>query len=157
MDMQLSKRCEYALRALIDLGLAQEAGRERLQLGELAEYERISVPFLEQILLQLKGAGYVASRRGRYGGYHLARPMADVCMGDVVRLVEGSLAPIACVSRTAYERCSCPDEDHCGLRLLMLDVRTAVGTVLDRYSLADVVEVTMRKLRRDGLRPPFAA
>ena len=154
--MQISKRCEYALRTLIDLGIAHESGRPQLTARASAEHERIPVKFLEQILLQLKLAGYVESRRGKLGGYQLARPMAQIRMGDVVRLVEGSLAPIACVSRVAYERCTCPDEAHCGLRLLMLDVRSAICDVLDRYTLADIVEVTLRKLRRDRMPFPFA-
>ena len=68
----------------------------------------------------------------------------------------GPLAPLACVSQTAYERCSCPDEAHCGLRMLMLDVRNAIANILDRYTLAQTVEVTLRKLRRDGAPVPFA-
>jgi hypothetical protein len=75
----------------------------------------------------------------------------------VVRLIDGPLAPIGCVSQTAYEKCTCPDEAHCGLRMLMLDVRNAITGILDRYTLADVVEVTLRKLRRDGRPLPFAA
>ncbi len=73
----------------------------------------------------------------------------------MVRLIDGPLAPIACVSKTAYAPCSCPDEDHCGLRMLMLDVRNAIAHLLDRHTLAEVVEVTMRSLRRDKVAPPF--
>ena len=68
--------------------------------------------------------------------------------------MDGPLAPIACVSQSAYEKCTCPDEVHCGLRMLMLDVRNAIADILDRYSLADVVEVTLRKMRRDGIAIP---
>ncbi len=153
--MTLSKRCEYALRALIDIGIAQELGRPLLSIGELAAHERIPVKFLEQILLQLKEAGYLESTRGRNGGYTLAKPLSAIRMGAVTRLIDGPLAPIRCVSQTAYERCSCPDEEHCGLRMLMLDVRNAVAGVLDRHTLADVVAVTMRKLRRDRVPVPF--
>ena len=74
---------------------------------------------------------------------------------EVARLIDGPLAPIACVSQTAYERCSCPDEEHCGLRMLMLDVRNAISNILDRYTLADVVDITMRKLRKDKVSHPF--
>ena len=84
-----------------------------------------------------------------------AREAAGIRMGDIVRLIEGRLAPISCASETAYERCSCPDEDHCGLRMLMIDVRNAIASILDRYTLAQVVEVTLRKMRRDGVTPPF--
>jgi Rrf2 family protein len=153
--MKLSKRGEYALRALIDLGLAQEAGRDLLQAREIVEKENIPEPFLEQILAQLREAGYVDARRGKYGGYFLARPANTIVMGAVVRLIDGTLAPIGCVSQSSYERCTCPDEDHCGLRMLMMDVRNAVAEVMDRHTLADIVEITMRKIRRDHLPMPF--
>ncbi len=153
--MDLSKRGEYALRALIDIGIAHELGRPLLPISELAERERIPVKFLEQILLQLKEAGYLESKRGKHGGYLLRKPPRSIRIGDVVRLIDGPLAPIACVSKTAYAPCSCPDEDHCGLRMLMLDVRNAIAHLLDRHTLAEVVEVTMRSLRRDKVAPPF--
>lgn len=154
--MKLSKRGEYGLRALIDVGLAQELGRDLVQLNELAELEKIPVKFLEQILIDLKQGGFLDSVRGKYGGYRLARPAKEVVAGQVVRYLDGPLAPICCVSQTAYERCSCPDEAHCGLRMLMLDVRNAIANILDRYTLADVVEVTLRKMRRDNVNMPFA-
>ena len=147
--MKLSKRGEYALRALIDLGIAQELGRPILQISEFVEKERLPEKFLVQILIQLREAGYIESKRGKHGGYLLARPMETISFGQVVRLIDGPLAPIACVSQTAYARCTCPDEAHCGLRLLMLDVRNAIADVLDRYTLANIVDVTLRKLRRD--------
>ena len=77
-------------------------------------------------------------------------------MGDVVRLIDGKLAPIGCASETEYEKCTCPDELHCGLRMLMIDVRNAIAAILDRYTLADVVDVTTRKMTRDGLPLPFS-
>ncbi|HEV8114180.1 MAG TPA: Rrf2 family transcriptional regulator [Planctomycetota bacterium] len=153
--MNLSKRGEYALRALIDIGIAHEQGRKLLPISELAERERIPVKFLEQILLQLKEAGYLESRRGTNGGYMLKKSTRSIRIGDVVRLIDGPLAPIACVSKTAYAPCSCPDEAHCGLRMLMLDVRNAIAQLLDRHTLADVVDVTMKKLLRDKVCPPF--
>lgn len=155
--MKLSKRGEYALRALIDLGIASELDRPIIQVSELAAKEKLPIKFLEQIFTQLKAAGYVESRRGKLGGYSLARPMHRIKFGAVIRLIDGPLAPIPCVSQTAYERCSCPDEAHCGLRMLMMDVRTAISKVLDRYSLADIVEITLRKMRRDKIAPAFGA
>lgn len=154
--MKLTKRGEYALRALIDLGIAQEAGRPMIQIGELAKRERIPIKFLEQILVELKEAGYLDSKRGQQGGYWLKTPMNSIKIGDLVRRIEGPLAPISCASQTAYARCSCPDEEHCGLRMLMLDVRNAISDILDRYTLAQVVEVTLRKIRRNGVPIPFA-
>lgn len=153
--MKLSKKGEYALRSLISLGLAAEAGRSLVQVAELADNEQLPVKFLEQIMLTLKDAGLVESQRGKFGGYRLAKPASKIRIGEVVRLLDGPLAPIGCVSQTAYEKCTCPDEAHCGLRMLMLDVRNAISGILDRYTLADVVGITLRKLNRDGLPLPF--
>lgn len=153
--MKISKRGEYALRALIDLGIASELGWPMLQTSELASKEKLPIKFLEQIFTQLKTAGYVASRRGKFGGYSLARPMNRIKFGEVIRLIDGPLAPIRCVSQMSYERCSCPDEAHCGLRMLMFDVRNAISTILDRYTLEDIVGITLRKYRRDKIAPPF--
>jgi len=155
--MKLSKKGEYALRSLINLGFAAEANRALVQASELAESEQLPVKFLEQILQVLKEAGFVKSARGKFGGYALAKPASKIKIGQVVRLMDGPLAPIACVSQSAYEKCTCPDEVHCGLRMLMLDVRNAIADILDRYSLADVVEVTLRRMRRDGIAIPFSS
>ncbi len=155
--MKLSKKGEYALRSLINLGIAVEVKRSLVQVSELADSEQLPVKFLEQIMQALKEAGFVASVRGKFGGYRLAKPAREITIGQVVRLIDGPLAPIGCVSQSAYEKCTCPDEAHCGLRMLMLDVRNAIAGILDRYTLADVVEVTLRKLRRDEVPLPFSA
>ena len=155
--MVLSKRCEYALRALIDIGLAQRSGRDRVSLAELATHERIPEAFLAQILAQLNEAGILESRRGPGGGHAFARPLDQVRPGDVVRLMDGPLAPVRCVSESDYERCTCPDEEHCGLRILMLDVRNAISGVLDHHTLDEVVDLTLRFMRRDGVPFPLAA
>lgn len=154
--MKLSKKGEYALRSLISLGIASEVGRRLVQVSELAENEQLPVKFLEQIMQALKDEGYVLSVRGKFGGYRLAKPAKEITIGEVVRVIDGPLAPIGCVSQTAYHPCTCPDETHCGLRMLMLDVRNAIANILDRYTLADVVEITLRKLRRDNLPLPFS-
>jgi len=153
--MKISKRGEYALRALIDISIAKELGRGLVPIGELASQERLPVKFLEQILTQLKEAGYVDSKRGKYGGYFLKMPAERIRFGSVIRLIDGPLAPIACVSQTAYEPCTCPDEEHCGLHMLMLDVRNSIANILDRYTLADTIELTLRKMRRDRVPLPF--
>src|SRR5688572_2109250 len=155
--MRLSKKGEYALRSLINLGIAAEVGRVLVQVSELADNEQLPIKFLEQIMQELKDAGLVKSARGKFGGYRLGKPAGEIKIGDVVRFIDGPLAPIGCVSQTAYEKCTCPDETHCGLRMLMLDVRNAISGILDRYTLADVVEVTLRKLRRDQIPLPFSA
>jgi Rrf2 family protein len=155
--MKLSKKGEYALRSLINLGIAAEMKRDLVQASELAEFEQLPVKFLEQILQAFKEAGIVSSKRGKFGGYRLAKPAKKIFIGEVVRLIDGPLAPIGCVSQSAYEPCTCPDEAHCGLRMLMLDVRNAIANILDRYTLADVVEITLRKMRRDSISLPFEA
>jgi Rrf2 family protein len=154
--MKLTKRGEYALRALIDMALAREAGCALMPLKEISAREKIPLPFLEQIFAQLREAGIVDGKRGKHGGFFFAKPPGNISIGEVVRLIDGPLAPIGCVSHTAYSKCSCPNEEHCGLRLLMLDVRNAIANILDRYTLAQVTEVSLKKLRQDGLPLPFA-
>lgn len=148
--MRLTKKAEYGLRAIINLGIAQALGRNRVSVADLAFADNLPMKFLEQILITLRESGYVETQRGKNGGYFLAKDPKTVKMGDLVRLLDGPLAPIACASQTAYEPCSCADEDHCGLRMLMIDVRNAISGILDKYTLADVVEVTLRKIRRNG-------
>jgi Rrf2 family protein len=143
--MRLTKRGEYALRTMIRLGVAAWNQEGVISVSTLAEQEHLPFKFLEAILFELKSAGYVESLRGKHGGARLAKPMNAIRMGDVVRLIDGKLAPIGCASETAYEPCTCPDEVHCGLRMLMIDVRNAVANILDRYTLEDVVQVTLRK------------
>lgn len=154
--MKLSKRGEYALRSLINLGIAAKVGRPLVRVTELAKAEDLPIKFLEQVMQQLREAGFVESERGKHGGYRLAKASSQIHIGEIVRLIDGPLAPIGCVSQTAYAPCNCPDEAHCGLRMLMLDVRNAIAAILDRYTLADVVEVTTRSLVRDGLPLPFS-
>lgn len=154
--MKLSRKGEYALRALICLGLGELYGRKRLQVREISASDNIPEKFLEQIMNDLRDGGYVGGVRGRNGGYCLSRPAEQISLGQVIRHVEGPLAPIACASHTAYERCSCPDEANCGLRMLMLDVRNAISGILDRHSLSSVVLVAHRKYQDSGRRPAFA-
>ena len=155
--MNLSKKAEYALRATIHLGIADEIGLQTISAMDLAEANRLPVKFVERILQDLREAGIVDAKRGKAGGYFLAKPASEIGIGEIVRLMDGRLAPICCASENAYQRCTCPDEEHCGLRMIMIDVRNAIAAILDRYSLANVVEVTLRKLRRDGLPHPFSS
>lgn len=154
--MHLSKKSEYALRATINLGIAAEVGRGTVSGAELAEANRLPLKFVERILQELREAGIVETHRGKFGGYSLAKPAAEIGIGQLIRLMDGRLAPICCASENAYQPCTCPDEDHCGLRMVMIDVRNAIANILDRYTVAQVVEVTLRKMRRDGIIPPFA-
>ncbi len=141
MHMRLSKRGEYGLRAMIALATPSPNGESPIvQIREIAEREQIPAKFLEQILLSLKNAGLLHSKMGVGGGYHLAKPPKDISLGQIVRVLDGPLAPVKCVSQMAYEPCGCPDEETCGLRLVMGDVRNAISNLLDRTSLADVTK-----------------
>lgn len=139
--MKLSKRGEYGLRAMIDLAAARngEPHNGVVQIKEIAERGHIPAKFLEQILLTLKNAGLLHSKMGVGGGYYLAQPPEGISLGEIVRVLDGPLAPINCVSQMAYEPCGCPDEQTCGLRLTMLDVRNAITEILDNTTLADVL------------------
>jgi Rrf2 family protein len=154
--MKMTKRGEYAMRTLIRLGVALRMGTPIVSVSRLAESEHIPAKFLENILADLKAAGYVEGIRGKSGGARLVCDPETTKVGELIRFMDGKLAPIGCASETAYEPCTCPDEDHCGLRMLMIDVRNAIANILDRYSLADVVTVTLRKMERDGLVPEIA-
>jgi Rrf2 family protein len=143
--MRLSKRGEYGLRAMIDLATqltprnGQGSVTSVVQIKEIAERQHIPAKFLEQILLTLKNNGMLHSRMGVGGGYYLARSANEISLGHIVRVLDGPLAPIGCVSQMAYETCGCPDEKTCGLRLVMLDVRNAISDILDTTTLADVI------------------
>ena len=140
----LSMKTRYAIKALI--GLAGEHSREPVLISALAEREMIPKKFLELILLDLKGMGLVASRKGKHGGYFLRELPADIKIGRVIRGMEGPLALLPCVSQTQYERCEdCKDEFTCGLRLVFKDVRDATAKILDNTSLADMLARSERE------------
>lgn len=136
--MKLSKRGEYGLRAMIDLA-DWDHQSPVVQIKEIAKRQQIPAKFLEQILLNLKNAGLLHSKMGVGGGYYLAKPADEITLGHIVRVLDGPLAPIRCVSQMAYEPCGCPDEETCGLRMVMMDVRNVVTDILDQTTLADVI------------------
>jgi len=139
--MRLSKRGEYGLRAMIILADVQKnSPNGMIQIKEISAREEIPAKFLEQILLALKNAGLVHSKMGIGGGYYLARAPKEITLGQIVRTLDGPLAPIKCVSQTAYEPCVCPDEETCGLRMVMGDVRNAISNILDNTTLAAVMK-----------------
>jgi Rrf2 family protein len=136
--MKLSVRGEYALRALLVLGL--HYGEGVVSIESVSRQQNIPKKFLEQILNDLKGLGAVESRRGAAGGYRLARPPQHITLASVVRHVEGALAPVSCVSDRFYERCTCPDEARCPIREVMKDVRDAVVRVMERVTVKDLCD-----------------
>jgi Rrf2 family protein len=132
--VKVSSRGEYALRALLVLG--QSCG-EVLTIGEIADMTLVSCNYLEQIMLQLKNLGYVRSKRGMNGGYMLRTSPKGICIGDVIRNLEGPLSPMSCASVTAYE--PCPLEAACMLQPLWILVRETVARVLDETTLDDLI------------------
>jgi Rrf2 family protein len=135
----LHNKTKYALKAL--QVLAKEYGQGPVLISEIARREGISPKFLELILLELKNQGIVQSKKGKGGGYFLARPPHSISYGKVIRIIEGPLAPLPCVSRTSYMRCrECRDERTCGIRIIMKDVRDATAQILDSTTLADVLK-----------------
>jgi len=140
--MRLSKRGEYGLRAMITLAESTSRGDPpvMMQIKEISQREQISSKFLEPILLTLKNAGLLHSKMGVGGGYYLARSAGEITLGQIFRVLDGPVAPIKCVSEMAYGSCGCPEEETCGLRLVMGDVRNAIADILDNTSLADVTQ-----------------
>ena len=134
----LSNKARYALQAMILLARHYERGY--VLISDLAQQGKMPKKFLESILLSLKNRGLLRSRKGKGGGYALSRSPSEVTVGEVVRLIDGPLAPIPCVSVTAYGRCDgCVDEQMCGVRLVMKEVRDAIADILDGTTFADVL------------------
>jgi Rrf2 family protein len=135
----LSKKSKYALKALIVL--AKEYGQGPILISDIAQREGIPPKFLELILLELKNQGILQSRKGKGGGYFLGREPRLISVGHVVRVLDGPIAPLPCVSKTAYMRCrECRDEKSCGIRMVMKEVRDATAKIMDSTSLADILK-----------------
>ena len=136
----ISQRARYAFKAVVALARAKAGG---LRIRELAEQEKIPRKFLEQILLLLKAAGYITSRRGRDGGYELLKPPDLIVIGPMLRAVDGPIAPLPCLSRTAYRRCAdCRDEAKCELRMAFAKAYANYLSSLDNTSLAQVMALS---------------
>jgi Rrf2 family protein len=134
----LSQKAKYALRAL--LVMAEGESGPPLHIADIAASEHISRKFLEAALLELRKRGILESRRGRGGGYRLARPAGEISFGEVIRVIDGPLAPLPCASVTAFALCTdCPDPNRCSIRWLMQRVRDATAEVLDNCTLADAL------------------
>jgi Rrf2 family protein len=134
----ISQKAKYALRALV--ALVKAPPESSLMISEIARDQKIPKKFLEQILLELKRHGIVMSRRGRLGGYVLLKPAEKITFGEVLRLIDGPIAPLPCLSKIAYRRCSdCANEGTCEIRHVFHRVTLATREVLDHTSLADAV------------------
>lgn len=133
----LTQRSRYAMRAMLFLAEAPPGGPP-VPMTRIALSASVPRKFLELILADLRGAGFIASTRGKMGGYRLARPTHLISLGEIIRVIEGPLALVPCVSRTAYRACGdCRDEATCAIRHAMLRVRDETARILDGTSLAD--------------------
>lgn len=150
--MKLSTRGEYAVRALLVLALEEPAGG--LPLRTLAERSGVPRKYLEQILMLLRTEGILGARRGQHGGYFFSRSAEVVTVGEVVRAMDGPLAPALCASTTAHAPCPpfrCPSEESCVMRGLWLEVRDAIADILDGTSFGELAS------RERAQRPPAPA
>jgi Rrf2 family protein len=133
----LTNKGKYGLKAMMHLAGAPQ-GQPTL-VTDIAATNRIPKKFLDAILGELRTAGFVHSKKGRGGGYVLARPATEIMVGQIVRALDGPLAPIACASRSFYRRCEdCPPDSPCGVRRVMVEARNAIATVLDNCSLSQM-------------------
>jgi Rrf2 family protein len=133
----LSKKTKYGIKALTFL--ARQPDRKPVQTSLISESENISLKFLESILLSLRKAGFLGSKKGKGGGYYLIREPKDIIMTDVIRVLEGPIAMLPCVSLNYYEKCSdCPDEGLCSVNRIMIQVRDCTLRVLGENTLADI-------------------
>ncbi|MBE0543555.1 MAG: Rrf2 family transcriptional regulator [Verrucomicrobia bacterium] len=138
--MKLSVRGEYALRALLVLGRDYLEDDSVVRIQAISDQQNIPKRFLEQILNDLKSAGIVESKRGVAGGYRLHRPPDRITLAEIIRHIEGPLAPVSCVSEKFYEKCSCPDESRCAIRSVMKEVRDSIVKVMEHTTLADLAQ-----------------
>ena len=135
----ISQRARYAFKAVVALARAKPG--EGLQIRQLCEQEKLPRKFLEQILLSLKAAGFISSRRGRDGGYELLKSPDLIMIGPMLRAVDGPIAPLPCLSRTAYRRCDdCRDEAACELRIAFAKAYSDYLATLEHLSLAEVMQ-----------------
>jgi Rrf2 family protein len=133
--MSVSSKCYYAIRAIY--ALADHGGNEPLKIAEIAEREQIPIRFLEVILGQLKGGGFVQSRRGAEGGYRLAKRPDEITVGQVMRFVDGPIAPVDCVSQSRPKECEF--HGQCHFFGFWGRVRQAISDVVDRTTFADLL------------------
>jgi Rrf2 family protein len=136
-------KAKYALRALIVLGIQE---KKMLQSKVIAQQADVPAKFLEAILTELKHNRIVDSKRGIFGGYFLNRPASQIMIGEVVRVLDGTLAPLPCASASNFRKCDdCVNENVCVIRKVMVDVRNAISDVLDGQSLADMLKLSPGK------------
>ncbi|MGS2764302.1 RrF2 family transcriptional regulator [Sinomicrobium sp. M5D2P9] len=133
----LSKKTKYGLKALVYMARKEES--KPVLISEIAESENISKKFLEIILLQLKNSGFLGSKKGKGGGYYLLKDPKQITIAALMRILEGPIAPLPCVSLHFYEKCSdCKTEEECSLNRVMVELRDSMLSVLEKKTLADL-------------------
>jgi Rrf2 family protein len=141
--MKLTSRGELALKAMLELARAEGSPQPGLSASEIARRCNASVKFLEQVLTQLRSAGYVVSTRGRLGGYRLSRNADEVFVGEISRLIDGPLAPAPCASVTQHRTCDwCVSEADCELKAVWTQVRDAIANVMDSITLDELIRAS---------------
>src|SRR6476659_2724002 len=135
----LSKKAQYAFKAL--MYMADKKDNEPILIAEISKKKRIPLKFLENILLELKKAGILESKKGKGGGYFLAKDPHRILLADVLRLVDGPIALLPCVSLHFYEKCKNCDEKNCGLNRVMIEVRDANLVILEKKTVADISDM----------------
>jgi len=139
--MRISFKGDYALKTLLDLALNTNKGPVKIH--DIAKRQDIPLKYLEQILLLLKGGGYVNSKRGQDGGYFLKKPAGKITLGEIVRLTEGYTSPITCVSKSCYTKCT--DEVRCPFKDTWGQVRDAVNEIVDKTTIEDIAKKASKK------------
>ena len=135
--MRISRKAEYALRALVAISRQPKSW----QIQELSNRENIPVKFLEQILLSLRHAGMLNSKRGVGGGYSLRKSPSEISIGEVIRVLDGPLALVPCAAEQQGEACTCPDRQNCAVRIMMTDIRRDLSATLDTRTIDDMIRM----------------
>ncbi len=146
----LTNKGKYALKAMLHLASLRED--EMAKVAQIAKANNIPKKFLDQIFTDLRNIGVVHSTRGRSGGYALAKPANKIRVGQIIRAIDGPIAPYLCASKTAYRPCEDCDEEVCAVRRLMIEARNALSRVLDKKTLADMQALEARTLTPAGIR-----
>lgn len=142
----LSMKAKYGIRAMMVLAVNEG---KMLPSKAIAKEADAPMKFLESILLEMRNHGLVESKRGIFGGYFLSKPSKDIMLGEIIRTMDGMLAPIHCASMTSYQKCDdCMDENTCAIRHAMIEVRNAISQVLDHKTLADMVKSQIKKQKK---------
>ena len=150
MRSVLTKKGKYGLKAMVHL--AQFSPGRPVPVLEIASTQQIPKKFLDAILSELRNAGFVNSKMGKGGGYMLARTASQISVGEIIRVIDGPLAPLPCASKTRYQRCvDCLDETKCAVRLVMLDAQRALSEVFDGCTLAQMRSMAETDLEADGI------